>query len=53
MDLMKIGWEGVVWIKATQNIVWWRDVVNTVITNLEVPSNSVNFLPKEASIQNN
>jgi len=36
MDLRKIGWEGVDWIRVTQNGDQWRAVVNTVI-NLWIP----------------
>jgi hypothetical protein len=36
VDLREIGWNGVDWIDMAQDMVCWRDLVNTVF-NLRVP----------------
>jgi hypothetical protein len=37
MDLREIGWDGIYWIDLAQDRDQWRDLVNTVIINLQVP----------------
>jgi hypothetical protein len=36
MDLSEMGWGGVDWSLLSQDVYWWRDIVNTVM-NLRVP----------------
>jgi hypothetical protein len=43
MDIREIVYEGIDWIRLAQNMVQWRDLVNTVM-NLRVPQENREFL---------
>jgi hypothetical protein len=43
IDLIEIGWDGMVWIDLAQDRDQWRALMNTVM-NLRVPRNTGKFL---------
>jgi hypothetical protein len=52
IDLIEIGWDGMVWIDYAQDRDQWKDLMNTVM-NLRVPWNTGKFFSRSCIFTGN